>query len=80
MASICALPSPKRCSPRRLGLANSYSAVAGWACGTVRPDMMAVATSSPDLKYSPNKIKATPPASGIARAQSEWGRGLHHPK
>jgi hypothetical protein len=47
-SGMWAIPSPKRCSARRLGLANSYSAVAGWACGTERPDMAAVAAVALD--------------------------------
>lgn len=50
---VRAIPSPKRCSPRRLGLANSYSAVAGWACGTERPDMAADPPAAPARGAAP---------------------------
>lgn len=77
---VCAIPSPKRCSPRRLGLANSYSAVAGWACGIERPDMAADAVAALGQRSSPNRRSATPPAAQRAQALSEVGAGSTPPK
>lgn len=71
---VCAIPSPKRCSPRRLGLANSYSVVAGWACGTERPDMAAEASAALV------RGAATPPAAWRAGALSGVGAGSTPPK
>lgn len=76
---VWAVPSPKRCSPRRLGLANSYSVVAGWACGTERPDMSAEASAALVRGAAPTEQRPLqlPGEPGLGR---RWGRGLHHPK
>lgn len=66
------IPSPKRCSPRRLGLANSYSAVAGWACGTERPDMAAVAAAVL-LEVQPQQAQRDP--SSCPESQHSVGGG-----
>lgn len=70
---VCAIPSPKRCSPRRLGLANSYSAVAGWACGTERPDM--AADSSAVLVRGAAPATQRDPSSCLERQGSLGGGG-----
>lgn len=77
---VCAIPSPKRCSPRRLGLANSYSAVAGWACGTERPDMAADAAGALVRGAAPTGAARPLQLPGEPGLDRRWGRGRHHPK
>lgn len=76
---VRAIPSPKRCSPRRLGLANSYSAVAGWACGTERPDMAADAPAAPVRGAAPTGA-AGPLQLPRSRGAAGVGAGSTPPK